>query len=156
MISLSKGQIITSDLLLAITVLSILVIYLGGAIDNTLDKFASNEQLQDMELGAVKTADVLVRSAGYPANWEDYPASAISIGLSSSDRALNEKKLSVFTNLDYQTAKKLLGVSEYEFYFKLTRNGTEKGLLPAGEKSVTVRRIASYNGVDTVEFTLWK
>ncbi|MBI2076078.1 MAG: hypothetical protein HYT72_02405 [Candidatus Aenigmarchaeota archaeon] len=153
---MSKGQIIMSDLLLAITVLSILVIYLGGAIDNTFDKFASNKQLHDMELGAVKISDMLVRSAGYPANWEDNPVSAISIGLSSSDRVLDGKKLSAFTNLDYQTAKKLLGTSEYEFYFRLVRNGTEKGLLPGGEKTVTVRRIASYNGADTVEFTLWK
>lgn len=153
---MSKGQIITSDLILAVTLLTILVIYLGGAIDRSIEKFSESIQLHDLELNAVRISDMLVRTSGSPDNWEDNPNSAIAIGLSSSDRKISYGKLSAFSNLDYQTAKSVMGVSGYEFYFRLVSGGTEKGLLPAGEKSVRVKRIVSYNGADTVEFTLWK
>lgn len=107
------------------------------------------EQFFEMNIKAELAANALVKSPGEPENWEELLTSEINfLGLSENGH-LDEQKLTAFKIMDYDTAKQLLGLAQYNFFFEFT--GTEPpvtaGLeLSANIDSITVTRIAEYNG----------
>lgn len=96
---------------------AVLAIHWSQAVEGT----AKETNFLDMGQKASIAAKLLTESQGNPYNWEDLNASdAKYIGLANSPRKIDEKKLNSFKNTNYETAKKLLNLSEYEFFFEFS------------------------------------
>ena len=151
-----KGQLITSDLVMAVFILIVMIPLIVLSFESSIDAAAENAKENDMNTAAVKISDLLVRTGGYPSNWENDINSTIVMGLASQDKTLDASKLYAFLNADYGKTKEIMNIRGYDYYFTLVNNGSAKGLLVDGEKAAFIRRIVSFNGAETLEFTLWK
>ena len=155
---MSKAQIATTDLFLAITIFLILITAFFVTWNVYQSRLTNSISRSEMELYAVQVANQLVRSPGIPADWENNVAGIRAIGLSGGDRVISEEKLNAFANL---TAEQMgsLNIGSYNFYFILIRGDNavlEVGAYPAGQ-SVTIRRNVIYqNEASTVQVSLWE
>jgi hypothetical protein len=122
----------------------------------------------DMENSALTITDTIIRSRGYPEDWNE--SSVQIIGLASEENILNETKILTFVQMDYETVKRILGIGAYDFYFQLVHlNGTQAssggndllaGLDPAFQSSTMVVPIERYivfdHRVAKLRFMLWR
>jgi hypothetical protein len=74
--------------------------------------------IREMENLVSLSTDTLVRSPGFPPDWNstDY----IAIGLADDDNVLNYTKLVEFNDTDYASVKALITQGLYEFYINVT------------------------------------
>lgn len=152
-----KGQIISTDFIAAVFLfITIFALFMTVWYSN-VNYFQQVAEMQNMEKIASRALDIMVKSGGYPDNWESSPASASTIGLADSDRKLNANKLSAFIAMNYATAKDKLKTEGYEFYFAMQNSSIYKGMQPSSENFVLDRRIVIYNGIiQTIEISLWR
>ncbi len=153
---MSRGQIITSDLLIATFILLAMIPVIVFSFESALDTASGNIKRSDMEMAAVRISDLLARTEGYPNNWESNASSAIVIGLAPSDRKLDAKKLAAFLDADYNMTKEIMNIRGYEYYFRMVNNGSTKGMPVTGDNAAFIRRVVSFRGADTLELTVWK
>ena len=155
-----KAQIVTTDLFIAIVIFTIImsiIIISWGRYTAKLDDRLNYDEMQSR---AFQISNLLVKSQGSPSNWEN-GGNAESLGLASRDRILSSSKVDAFANLSYGNITKLLGIRNYDFYFKLKdfENNTLVlvGNIPAGNFAVNLRRYVIYENEEAVmEFALWK
>jgi len=134
-----RGQISSIDLVLAIIVFSILFVFFVSSWSTTVSSAKNAMKKNRMEYAALSATDLMLKSSGAPANWEQNPSSVQMVGLASAPNVLSPAKLSNFTAMNYSRQKDLLGMQE-EFYFYIDNaNGTrlyEDGNLTVKSKSV--------------------
>ena len=148
-----KGQIMSSDFLVAFFLFLILFIAVTIAWNGMLDSSITDIERKYMESIAMRITDIFVKSPGYPSNWEN--REIVAIGLVDHDRRIDQAKLDAFMNMDYETSKDVLGIKGYDYFFRLVRNNVTKGYL-GGETAIFIERRVLYNGDDRLEFILWK
>ena len=150
----SKGQIFTTDLIVAVTVLLFILVISStsfGLIQNALNE---EEFYSEMQEKALNASEVLVSTSGEPNSWELLSELNVnSLGISKERNVLDEEKIDRLIDLnatEYETIKEFLGLSKYEFYFKVTEmNGNslkEFGTFPSAENTVVVERYVLLNG----------
>ena len=127
---------------------------------NRLDEKLQSQHFDEMNLKANLAAETLVKSAGDPTNWENLDPELVNlIGVVSQDRSVSEQKLNAFRNLNYDTARQLLNISEYDFYFELEGiDNVTTGLAPVADVDrAAVTRIVEYKGSEaTARITLYR
>ncbi len=123
----------------------------------------------DMESSALTLADSMIRSRGFPRDWNG--SNIQVLGLASEENVLNETKMLMFVQMDYGDAKRILGIPAYEFYFRILHlNGTQAwanntelltGLDPTVFQNSTMvvpieRCILFDHSVAKLSFMLWR
>ena len=147
------GQTVIFDFSVAFFIFMIVFATLIFLFADSLTEKINQQDFHSMDLKANLAAETLVKSTGYPTNWQDISATQInSIGLCKTDRSIDEKKLNAFKNMDYDSARKLLGLNEFDFYFQFTGdNNVTAGLFPAADiTTTTATRIVEYKGSDGI------
>lgn len=154
----SKGQIFTTDLIVALTaLLFILVISVSsfGLIQNSLNEEEFYSEMQEKTLNA---SQALVSTPGDPDSWELMnDLNVNSIGIAKERNVLDEKKIDKLIDLNqssYSEIKEILGLGKYDFYFKVTEMNSASeikffGVMPGPEtKAVVIERFVLLNGVE--------
>ena len=165
---MKNGQAVVTDLFIAIAVFIVLVTITTVIWDLYSIRLKMRQEYEDMMIKAIHISDQLVKSPGYPLDWE-YRINTTSqdyveiLGLSHNDRVLSNQKVEMFrTVIPNQKVKDLLKIGLYNFYFTIKeRNGTivlAKGNNPVGSfNTVNLARLIIYNGQPRfMEFALWK
>lgn len=149
---LSRGQIFTTDIVIAVSIFVVALVFLISIWNSIL---LDNAALQrsDMKLSLLKATDALVKSQGMPAGWNE--SNVVLVGLAVWDRTIDARKLASFLAMDYNKSKSALGVQGYDYYFRLINANVTKGEYPQGDAVYTQRKVF-YNGIETIEFTVWK
>ena len=150
-----KGQIFTTDLILAVTVflfvLTLTIIY-SNQVANRVGYW---EEANDRENAALWASSALVLSSGEPSNWENLALEDInSIGLAGSKSVLLPSKLQRLVDLNsghYSEAKALLGLAKYGVRIEVSDLNKQLlnafGLEPGSESQVSAfTRLAVLNG----------
>ncbi len=150
-----KGQIFTTDLILAVTVflfvLTLTVIY----SNQVASRVGYWENTSDRASAALLASSALVLSPGEPSNWESLAIEDInSIGLAESRNVLLPSKLQRLVDLNsgqYSEAKALLGLAKYGVRIEVSDLNKQLlkafGLEPGSENQVSAfTRLAVLNG----------
>lgn len=154
----NKGQIFTTDLIVALTVLLFILVISAtsfGLIQNSLNE---EEFYAEMQEKAVNASQVLVATKGNPDSWVKLNdlTGINSIGLAKENNVLDENKVDTLVDwnaLKYEEIKEVLGLQKYDFYFKITEMDEhtvrEFGILPgAEEKTILVERYILFQGTE--------
>lgn len=155
-----KAQIFTTDFFIAFFIFSILIIVAMVSWNNYYIKITEINDYDIMMNKAFQISDVLVKSQGYPLEWDSENVQII--GLASEDRELSLDKVNLFANLPLNKSKNIFKTQDSKFHFSI-KNFDGEILKEYGynmtnaKKSVNVRRYLLYNDEEAVmEFTLWK
>lgn len=146
-----------------------LFVFLVGVWEQNYQGILDDRVNENMRGRATQVADLLVKTTGYPTDWNLNPGAARSIGLATKEYVLSPTKVNAFAGVDYNTAKEKLGVQNYEFHFRIigldTGNSTLDTKIGRDTNNDTkaafqVRRIVTYGSANSgraeVRFTLWK
>lgn len=144
-----KGQLFSSDMIASVFLFFIMTSMVLFSWNSVIDKSVQNMQRQDMEITGTRILDTLVKSPGYPSDWEN--KNATTIGLASYDRTIDSNKLNAFLNMDYDKTREIFGMP-YNYFFKL--GNYTKGL--NGTEAVFARRAVIFNGTQFLELTISK
>jgi len=157
----NKGQIVTTDFILAIIIL-IFILQLSFSLwNNEIESFRLKEKRTDMEKTALSIVDLLIRSPGIPEDWENGDMAEITLGLVKEDHVLDIGKVSKLFSSSIDNTKKLLGIENYDFFFVIKfTNGEviEEYGTPAidAREVIVARRLVLYNNTETyLNFGLW-
>ncbi len=151
-----KGQIISLDFIVGVIIFLVLFGMLLTTFASISDYSAYNEQRREMEMATSAILEIFAKTQGYPLNWEESPSNATSIGLASSDRILDNRKLNAFLSMDYNTARNKIG-GAYDFQFRLANNGSSFGQEPSGSMVVYSSRIVLHgNSAEKMEIRIWR
>ena len=114
-----KGQALASDFTVSIALFLFLIVGCAIVWNTTVGKYARFRDNQFMQEKIFSVSDALIRTPGYPQEWDS--ANVRLIGLSEGEsNVLNKSKLLEFKNVDYSVAKNMWGLSGYEYYAKFT------------------------------------
>ncbi|MBI5884494.1 hypothetical protein HZB89_00165 [archaeon] len=145
-----KGQMVFLDMFLVSSIFIVLFIFVSSNYSQKLSDIIIDSRLEKMKMEAINASDYLILSQGYPANWEkDLNASVI--GLALKPHELDSNKVSRFIAMDYAKAKDALGVSEFDYHFRIANSDytdiVSSGVAPVGRTPVaSIERIVVYNG----------
>lgn len=115
---MSKAQVITGDFVISMLVFMILLAMIIPVWSYVDYQIRSSEEVKSMNSIVMLISDSFVRSGGYPADWNS--TNVKSIGLADRDRELNLTKVLNLLEMNYNTAKKLMGIEAYEIYLTIT------------------------------------
>ena len=87
--------------------------------------------MNQMDNAVMDASDSLIRHAGSPNGWNQ--TNVNSIGLASSENVLDEAKVAAFLAIDDSTAKKLLGIGNYDYYFEVRYDNGSLAYTPGGQ-----------------------
>lgn len=154
-VAISLDFIFSSLIVIALIVLfSVYYNFYSQRLDNRL-------VYQKMEFIGTNIAESLISSGGVPENWEKDIENTKRIGLTTYPRTLSTEKLNAFTEMDYNTVKDLLKISDMDFMFRVYYPGgvtiAEQGVAIIARNVVTVQREVTLNNEALVlEFSLRK
>lgn len=152
-----KGQIFSTDLFSSLFVFIIIFAALAIMWNNAIERQEKDESLKEIELEAMRVSDLIIRTPGYPANWENIPVDNVrNVGLINSDREIDKDKLNAFLLMNYDESKIKFSIQRFDYSFRLVKANITKGS-SGGSNKILIRRPVLFNGtVDTFEFELWK
>lgn len=113
----TKGQVWTIDFMLSILILVIALVIFGRTMINL--SISGNEDVRPLLLEGRVISDSLI-SEGYPVDWNS--SSVSKIGL-TSDKRINQSKVSAFYSMTYSDAKTSFNIPFDFFVFMLGEDG---------------------------------
>ena len=117
MIKIKKGQVLSFDLLIAVTIFSLILAILVSQINRNTEKINELREQNKMIEEAYKISDIFFRE-GYPRNWNE--TNVEILGLQTNNR-IDWNKLEKLKNLSYQKSLVLLGAS-YDYNITIQSN----------------------------------
>jgi len=171
MLKNNRGQVAVLDLFISALIFGLLVTTIMFTWNSYTLKIDKQIDYNTNLLRAYHITDLLTRFPGKPTSWEKYNEPQLGsnpieiVGLAREDRILDPTKVSGFINLEYDLSREILGITDYDYYFKLTHiDGTdfdpviESGeIINESEIVVTLTRYVIYNETEAVmEFWLQK
>ena len=117
MIKIKKGQVLSFDLLIAVTIFSLILAILVSQINRNTEKINELREQNKMIEEAYKISDIFFRE-GYPKNWNE--TNVEILGLQTNNR-IDWNKLEKLKNLGYQKSLVLLGAS-YDYNITIQSN----------------------------------
>ena len=128
---MSRGQVLTLDMFLALSLTALLLGYSGLAMEMVHARAREEVSRYSLERVASDAAEALVKAGGVPENWEDRPSSLQVLGLSRNS-GLDLRKLAVLRDLcrsenwdpsreEVQAVMRLFGGQNFELRI-LTKN----------------------------------
>ena len=167
-----KAQVISTEFILASGIFLMILTSIFVLWNTTTSKMRESEILYEMDDVSTNAIEKLVRTVGYPKDWEDIEVDNVSaLGLITESRVLDEEKVLRFLNItgnfispnpfdnpcsppitNYNCNRHFLGMGKYDFYFDITYpNGTTvriqgqnctSGVMPGDAKKLTKKRNA--------------
>jgi len=157
-----SGQTVLIDLTFAFIIFAMIFLALNSFYADKIVMHNDSVTRSEMAVIANSASDSLLKTRGIPENWHTLPIEQVSqIGLLGKGSSIDADKLNAFRNLisDYNTTKELLGLKNYDYFFRLKASpDINAGLSPMSlADKVAVARAVNYNevGVDA-EFTLYR
>lgn len=111
-----KAEIFSSDFIIGVTIFLVAVSIFGIYYANIQTDISDYKTRNEIQTKANNIANLLVTSTGEPRNWDHTNVKVIGL---YSDGLINLTKFREFKEIEYYTAKKMLGVGGYEFYIEL-------------------------------------
>lgn len=154
-----KAQIAVTDFFIALFIFVILLSFIMLTWNRYNLRLNERLEYEDMLTQALQVSNGLVKTSGYPVNWNS--SNVKVIGLASTDRVLSSDKLARFNNMSDADLIDTFKIAPYYFMFQLKNiNGSAilaKGYAFSGDRSANIKRIVLYNGKEAiVEFSLWE
>ena len=110
---MSNGQIVSSDFIISIAVFLIVLVILIPIFTRMTENMNERRFFEDMQTRLIYSADALMKTKGYPDNWNYTNVSRI--GLADDSGRLNVTKIRYFLNINPETAKNALGLGGFQF-----------------------------------------
>lgn len=157
----NKGQITTTDLVAGTIILILIFLFNYSIWSKSIFDIRQKDTNNEIESLALSISDYLLKYKGKPGDWEK-TSNITALGLAEKDHVLDTDKVEAFLNMNYTQAKKLLGVGENEFLFRMKKpDGTllnESGIIPTNPQlAVNIRRLVLYNNNSAyMEFMVWR
>lgn len=140
---MSRAQSVMMDFVLAAFVFGIVFSTIMLSLQNVRQTFDTEERNWRIQKAAINAADMLVKNAGVPQNWEDDYQNVLVPGLAGVGNKLSEEKLLAFQELDYNGTKNSLGLEGFQYHISIVRDGTvllSQGRPPESDTVVSVNR----------------
>lgn len=153
-----KGQIFSTDFLIACSVFILAVGLLFVYWKYTTIQIEETRMLNDMSEKLHAVSQIWFKE-GTPKYWS--PPDVIELGL-ENNHMFNQTKMETLNSLGYNKVRTLLGVENYQLYYRVRDegNGTlfEFGIYPSNAKNLMkIERIGILNqSIAIVEVLLWK
>ncbi|TDA29737.1 MAG: hypothetical protein DSO03_06695, partial [Hadesarchaea archaeon] len=94
-----KGQVLTLDMFLALSLTALLLSYSGLVMEQVHTRAQEEVSRYSLERVAGDAAEALVKTKGFPENWEDRPSTLQVLGLAEEPNVLSIKKLAYLREL---------------------------------------------------------
>lgn len=115
-----KGQVsMTEFAMVSVILISLLLVSIEFWNFGNM-KLKENIDRETIESTVISVSDQMIKSGGMPEDWYKNTNTTVSIGLVDYDRNLNRDKIKKFVNMSYDEARNYLGISNYNFYFKVS------------------------------------
>jgi hypothetical protein len=155
-----KAQAWSLDFAVSVTIFFFMMAVLLFAWQYVSYQNQSQTAFNDMENLALGISDELIRTRGLPENWDDSTVEVL--GLASEENFLNESKVLMFVQMDYDKSRRLLGITPYNYTFRVEQlNGSliqSQGVDLSSGTSVVIpatRHVLYDSRVVRMEFALW-
>ena len=155
-----KGQIVTVDLVFALTLMIAVVFIINMQWGVMLDSINGYETANGAEKASHVASLYLINGPGYPANWSY--ADVQLVGLAKNLNVLDPNKFEQLKNISNSTLGEKLGVPDFKIFINLTNSngGTmgSTGLVPDNYSTLSrLLSYVSYNGAPSKLYvTVWK
>jgi hypothetical protein len=115
---------------------------------NFAEKYFMNEGKAQLETSIVSITETLIKSKGYPTDWENNVPGLEVLGLAQTENILSLNKVNAFESISYNETKDLLGVSG-EYYIEIRSVDDQvffsKGSELVNTSSVSLERTVFFN-----------
>ncbi len=163
------GQIWSLDFMSSVTVFFFILIVLFFTWDYATYQSTDQMIFNEMENRALTTADMIIRSRGFPEDWNE--SNVQVLGLAEEENILNQTKILTFVGMDYDVTRQIFGIPSFHYHFRITNlngsiaslQGTDlvHGVDPAGYQNSTVvipieRSVLFDSKVARLRFILWR
>ena len=119
-----QGQAWSFDFLASVTIFFMVLIVLFFAWEYSVVQNTDQMIFNDMESRTLNTVDTMIRIKGFPEHWNETTVEVL--GLASEENILNETKIVMLVNMDYDDVRRIMGLYPYQFYFQvLNLNNTQ-------------------------------
>ena len=139
---------VSLDFVFASLIFMIILGYSIVAYSNSIEQIKSDISKNKIESEVFSISQILVKSPGTPANWEDNPGAVVVIGLAGSENILSLEKVDAFDSLSINETKDILGIN-HDFYIQIESIDGDKffskGTELANSSSVSIERVVYYN-----------
>ncbi len=153
MSSAHRGQVFSSDLVLAFVIFTIIFAIFLTTWQYNKNRMIEAEYVRGIEAVGYGFADVLVRTPGEPADWEKNLSAQegiLSLGLVKFDRNIDEGKLNALSGLSQAVLRNVSRSAEKGVQVVLRDRGgaviKATAEAPKTEHAITVTRLAIYRG----------
>ncbi|MBI4021538.1 MAG: hypothetical protein HY369_04810 [Candidatus Aenigmarchaeota archaeon] len=159
-----RGQVWSLDFTASLVIFVTTVVLLLFAFNLLLADAASQQRLTVMQDVGLEVTDGLLRSPGVPDGWtagtvevigfaRQVPVTNFSIDV--FENILNDTKVIAFVGLDYDTSQQLMGISNYDYFFRMEHlNGTVMTLQGTGLTAGVEPTAAAKNVVDVDRYAV--
>ena len=145
-----NGQISSIDMLISGIIFLMIFISIRSIWIENLNEIQDSLNSYELELKSIQAINCLLKTPGFPIDWNS--SNVELIGLAKKPFVLSEDKVNKFLLLDYNSAKRALGIDGYEFNFTIFDDALDEnkffGINPT-QKSVvySVNRKVIFNEV---------
>jgi len=154
----SKAQVSAYDFIIAMTLFLFMFITLHSIWAGNFNATVENQMRTQTQESGYKALEVLVKSSGYPLDWETDPNNAEVIGLAKRKNILDNDKVEAFKNMglvNYELSKNLLGLEIFDYRFEMDAlediNDFVVGAdLPSDKEIYSTTRVVNYKGAEAV------
>ncbi len=165
---MNKGQVWSFDFAVSVVIFFSVVVMILFSWNYTAAKHTEQVLFNEMESKAVTLSDSLIRTSGFPKEWNSSDVQII--GLADDENILNETKILQLVSMPYDTIRATMGIMNYNFYLGvrylndtvIIMNGTalecgeDPSLYPNSTMIVPIERFMLFDHkVASLMFMLW-
>ena len=158
-----RGQALMYDLMFAVMVFLLIFAFATSKYTENIKEAINSDIRKDMRMNAENRINAMAESSGVPNNWYVLaPEETEIVGLARKPLVISEERLNYFVGLDYNTAKEIMNVEGYEFWFEMPDANAgmdiNAGFYPlnAGESIVLSRNVDYNSSITEMKFCLWR
>jgi len=111
---MNKGQVWSFDFAVSVVIFFTVVSMVLFSWNYIGAKHVEQMIFNEMESVTVGISDSLIRTTGYPEEWNK--TNVQIIGLADEENILNQTKIQYFVNMSYDSIRATLGIMNYNFY----------------------------------------
>ena len=155
-----KGQIVTTDLILALMIAVMIMVAINSQWGVMLKTVGDSEAKMAAEKAAYVSTFFLIDGPGYPANWN--VSNVTIIGLAKDLNVIDQRKFIELMKIDNYTLPGMLGIPEFKVFINLTKTDdrtiNSTGLRPVlpNTSAVILSYVSFNNTLSRLYVTVWK
>jgi hypothetical protein len=159
--NIRRGQIFSSDLILAVVVFFILMIVVSHMWGDSTKRADTWVKREIMQRKAYQASSFLILSPGYPFSWDSNDVKVLGLTMGEQN-VIGINKFNELQSMTESDIKELLNVEEYNLYIVLSYHGGSTigfvGTAPSANATEIIS-IDSYvvynNGLAVLDLRLW-